>query len=86
MSRLDKVKYGSIIIKYSLETFILGPEERKCGIRTYRLNGVQFKDLFFQIYAQTIIRDSAMIAVLQTVSSSNQYRKGIKTSKCFVTY
>jgi len=63
-----------------------GLKKEKCGIRTYRLNGVQFKDLFFQIYAQTIIRDSAMIAVFPAVSGLNQYRKGIKTSKCFVTY
>ena len=63
-----------------------GLKKEKCGIRTYRLNGVQFKDLFFQIYAQTIIRDSAMIAVLQTVSGLNQYRKIIKICKCVITY
>ena len=63
-----------------------GLKKENCGIRTYRLNSVQFKDLFFPIYAQTIIRDSAMIAVLQTVSSLNQYRKGIKICKCVVTY
>jgi len=48
------------------------------------LNGVQFKDLFFPIYAQTIIRDSAMIAVFPAVSGLNQYRKSIKTSKCLL--
>ena len=63
-----------------------GLKKEKCGIRTYRLNGVQFKDLFFPIYAQTIIRDSAMIAVLQTVSGLNQYRKIIKICKCVITY
>jgi hypothetical protein len=50
------------------------------------LNGVQFKDLFFPIYAQTIIRDSAMIAVFPAVSGLNQYRKIIKICKWVITY